>query len=161
MVRRVNTSIAGPRTFDLIYAHVGTLTIEAGDHGQFSVSARPVPNTSGWLATVRLELGLTPSQRLTFPTSQLFDAVLRDETGKEVWRWSTGQLFTQAATTRQFSGEWSMSFLVPQPDSTSGVYTLEAGLLNDSGPKFASAVKVTAPVPAGTAVRNPFPGASN
>ena len=147
MLRRVVTSFAGPRTFNLVYAHVGSQTIEAGANAYFSVSAQPSA-TNGWLATVRLDLGTTPTIRLGFPTSQLFDAVLRDEEGKELWRWSTAAIFAQVVTSRQFSGEWSMSFVVPHPDDTTGVYTLEGFLTNDSGPRFSGAVKVTAPVPA-------------
>jgi hypothetical protein len=32
---------------------------------------------------------------VTFPNGQLYDFVVRDATGREVWRWGKGRLFTQ------------------------------------------------------------------
>ena len=42
MLRRTQASIAGPRTFDLISARVGNLTIDAAPTGRFSVSVGPL-----------------------------------------------------------------------------------------------------------------------
>ncbi len=52
--------------------------------------------------------------KLFFPTSKIYDFVVYDESGKEVYRWSRNKLFTQAITrivlkpreTRVFSLEW-------------------------------------------------------
>jgi hypothetical protein len=33
---------------------------------------------------------------VTFPNGQLYDFVVRDATGREVWRWGKGRLFTQS-----------------------------------------------------------------
>lgn len=45
----------------------------------------------------------------TFPTSQRYDFVVRDEAGAEVWRWSEGMMFLQAISHAPLaSGEtWS------------------------------------------------------
>jgi hypothetical protein len=34
-------------------------------------------------------------QALAFATAQRFDLVVRDRSGREVWRWSVGQMFAQ------------------------------------------------------------------
>ncbi|MHA1583100.1 MAG: BsuPI-related putative proteinase inhibitor [Candidatus Baldrarchaeia archaeon] len=52
--------------------------------------------------------------KLFFPTSKIYDFVVYDESGKEVYRWSGNKLFTQAITrivlkpkeTKVFSLEW-------------------------------------------------------
>jgi hypothetical protein len=68
--------------------------------------------------SVTFDLTVTnPGQRkveLTFPSGQTYDVVVFDAAGGEVWRWSTGQMFTQslrnksldAHETMQYSATW-------------------------------------------------------
>jgi len=54
MLRRVVSTIAGPRTFDLIAARVGNITIDAAPSASFSVSLGPTTVAGPVLATFRL-----------------------------------------------------------------------------------------------------------
>lgn len=46
---------------------------------------------------------------LTFPSGQTHDFAIVDSLGREVWRWSTGRLFTQALQNRMLSRGDAMS----------------------------------------------------
>lgn len=67
---------------------------------------------------------------LTFPSGQSYDFVVYDATGREVWRWSAEQMFTQAVRdetvapgeTRTYSEVW-----VPAPGTT-GTFEVEGVL---------------------------------
>jgi hypothetical protein len=71
---------------------------------------------------------------LTFPSGQSYDFVVYDGTAREVWRWSAGQMFTQAVReeslapgeTRTYREVW-----VPEP-GTAGAFEVE-GVLTVSG----------------------------
>ncbi len=69
-----------------------------------SLEVRP----TGWELRVQND-GLEPV-RLTFPTAQLGDVVLRQD-GVERWRWSNGKLFAQVISERELAPaeEWSFS----------------------------------------------------
>jgi hypothetical protein len=62
---------------------------------------------------VQFELKVTnPGQRkveLTFPSGQTYDVVVYDAAGGEVWRWSTGQMFTQALRNKPLDAHESLS----------------------------------------------------
>ncbi len=53
MLRRVASTIAGPRTFDLIAARIGSITIDAGPHAGLSVSLAPATTAGAVPATLR------------------------------------------------------------------------------------------------------------
>lgn len=127
MVRRIVVGPDGPRVFDLIHARVGQQTIEAGQKGQFSVSARRGgPET--WLATLRIQLPIGQSIKLLFPSGQEYDARLRDHEGNIVWTWSANKLFTQATHEVTVIGNWEATIEVPIPfrrDDGLNEYVLE------------------------------------
>lgn len=45
--------------------------------------------------TLRLVNGTREPVSLTFHTGQRFDFVVRNQEGREVWRWAAGRMFTQ------------------------------------------------------------------
>jgi Intracellular proteinase inhibitor len=54
-----------------------------------------------------------PGQRkveLTFPSGQTYDVVVYDAAGGEVWRWSTGQMFTQSLRNKSLDAHETMSY---------------------------------------------------
>ena len=58
-----------------------------------------------------------------------------DPAGLEVWRWSTGRMFTQALRTRPVDGGETVSFAEPLRGGVpSGTYTVVAQLRSDNHP---------------------------
>jgi len=149
MLRRVVTSFAGPKTFELAYARVGRTIIDAIPAGRFTVSAEQNQAAASIRATLRLQTNPTSvTLPLTFPTSQEFDVVLKDEEGKVVWVWSDGKAFVQAVRTKLIQGEWSAAVDIPKPPSTgqprAAIYTIQAWLVTLGPlPQFAATVPVT------------------
>jgi len=105
LVQRVMNTIAGPRAFQLVAAHVGASELPAASYGIEVSLDRPIyynnlmpPIIDSWPAararlTVRNHTELPVE--FTFPTSQRFDFIVRDALGREVLRWSDGRVFLQ------------------------------------------------------------------
>ncbi len=72
---------------------------------------------------------------INFPSGQTHDFAVLDSTGRTVWRWSEGRLFTQAlrnqvlavGETATFSGRWN-------PGDRRGTFTAVATLTSDNHP---------------------------
>lgn len=91
--------------------------------GSPQVLVLAVTNTGGKVAELR------------FPDGQTHEFVLRDLVGREVWRWSTGRMFTQALRTRPVDGGETVSFAEPLRGGVpSGTYTVVAQLRSDNHP---------------------------
>jgi hypothetical protein len=148
MVRRVVTTIAGPRTFDLVYARVGTQTIETQPRGRFSVTVHEPAGEQEFQVTLRIDTGLATGLRLRFPSAQEFDVVLRDQDGTVVWRWSEGQFFDQAAKERLISDGWTRTVVVPKRPGDLTGFTFGAWLTTSPGePSFAAISPLPHPRP--------------
>jgi Intracellular proteinase inhibitor len=133
MVRRVVSSIAGPREFNLVYARVARQIVDAQPHGRFTVSI-------GATARLRLQVNSPAAVVLRFATAQEYELVLRDEAGSVVWKWSDGQMFAQSSHERSVAGEWLMTVDVPWP-TQAGRYTLQAWLTTATdAPQYAATV---------------------
>lgn len=72
---------------------------------------------------------------LTFPTGQTHDFVVLDVTGREVWRWSDGRMFTQLMQNKLLDVRdvvtYDENWAAPP---SAGRYTLVAVLRSDSHP---------------------------
>ena len=123
LVERESITIAGPRYLRLVYARVGGVTVlsepEVGfsltlDKQQYGGEGVPV-------ATARLTLRSTQSEplELTFPSGQRFDLVIKDESGKQYWRWSDGRAFTLALGVERF-GPGERNWVVEAPLAAGG-----------------------------------------
>jgi hypothetical protein len=128
MVRRTVTSIAGPRQFDLVYARVGNVRIDAAPHAKFTVTVNKAPAADFYQATLRLSVEAALPLTLHFRSSQEYDAVLLDPEGHTVWQWSADQVFAQVAHQRSIDGEWVVSLKVPR--SVMGVDESQARTYN-------------------------------
>ena len=133
LVQRVQTSIAGPVTYDLVYARLNDgLTIVTAPEQSFTVGLDAVVYPVGGTATARLTLRNTQAQpvSLTFPSGQRFDVVVRNGKGDVVYQWSRGKAFTMLYGTLAVTGEktWTAEFAVP---AEAGKYTVEAWLASD------------------------------
>ncbi len=148
MVRRVVETFAGPRTYDLVYARVGSQVISAGNSGSFSVTSIPGHESGTWEATLRVDLRGGSPLTLSFPSGQEYDLRLRDSDGKVLWTWSADKLFEQSVHQRDVNG-FSATVTVPFPLSIpegAHVFTLEAFLTSDQdGPQFAAATTLETP----------------
>jgi hypothetical protein len=141
MVRRVNSSIAGPRQFDLVHARIGNLEIDTSLRATFKVSVRDAgPASDRILAVLQLRTTAPDGIRLKFPGGQEFEAVLRDEAGNDIWRWSDGLVFTEGSHEVTIGAGWSVALTIPRP-AQPGAYELQAWLTTAS-PSFAAAVPV-------------------
>lgn len=67
---------------------------------------------------------------LTFPSGQSYDFVVVDSVGREVWRWSSGRMFTQGVQNKQLSTGDSMrareSWTSPPPGHYTAIATLNS-----------------------------------
>jgi hypothetical protein len=133
MVRRVSTSIAGPLEFNLVYARVGNVVIDASPHARFTVSVVRPAAADFIQVGLRLQLDSALPLTLAFQTSQEYDAVLRDSDGRVVWQWSADRVFAQVEHQRSVNGEWTTSLRVPGSvlpvdESQTQIYSLQAWL---------------------------------
>lgn len=145
-------SIAGPRRFDLVYARVGNILIDAAAHGRFSVSLSGSPAGDSSQVTLRLQTNAGIPIRLSFRSGQEYEAVLVDADGNVVWKWSDGRAFDPSAHEVFADDEWTKTFLAPRnpanapPGDQPQTYYLRTWLTTD-GPTFAA----TVPLVRGTA----------
>lgn len=153
MLRRVDSSFAGPVQYDLVYARIGATVVNALPNGSLNVTLDQVNNSNTLTAVLRLHLHNTAPMKLHFPTSQEFDAVLVDESGNVVWKWSEGKFFTQALHDKDVSVEWTIPIQFQRPGTPSQApqpknYTLQAWLTTiGPAPQFAASVPVTIATP--------------
>jgi hypothetical protein len=141
-------TIAGPRTFQLVAAHVGASELPSASYGIEVSLDRPFyynnlmpPIIDPW-PTARARLAVRNHTEwpveFTFPTSQRFDFIVRDASGKEVLRWSDGRVFLQVIgreTLFQDSRIYSADIVLKSRDGRplpAGSYTL-VGYLTTPG----------------------------
>jgi hypothetical protein len=151
LVRRTETTIAGPRTYDLVYARTGGVTVISQPELHFSLSLDrsvytvnlmpPVdPNLSIPRMTARLTLRNTTDKPITlqFSSGQRYDLELKNENGDVMYRWSDDKVFTMALGEEAIGpGERSYAIIVPLQDKRSkpldpGKYTA-SGWITTSG----------------------------
>ena len=140
LMRRVQTSIAGPVAYDLVYARTGNTTTFAAPEVSFTAaldkSVYPAGAVSQAFARLTLRNTTPDPVSLTFPSGQRYDVVVRNDRGDIVYQWSRGKFFTMIFGTQQVTGEstWAAPFPVadqggqPLPP---GRYTVEAWLATD------------------------------
>ncbi len=154
LVQRRATTIAGPRVWDLIYARLGTTEITASetsfqlalDEEVYTANLQPPVDPEHAIPTMLARLTLRHIRqdplRLTFPTGQRFDLVIRNEKNEVVFRWSDGKAFIQAIGTETITGERNWVIDVPLAVGNAplpqGRYVAEGWLTTD-GPRAWSA----------------------
>jgi hypothetical protein len=86
-------------------------------------------------SSVRLALHVVNTSKkrveLTFPSGQTYDFVILDSLGREMWRWGTGRMFTQALRNKLLAGgetmdmeeTWSSAPLPPGKYTARGTLT--------------------------------------
>jgi len=71
---------------------------------------------------------------LRFPSGQTHDLVVLDPVGREVWRWSTGRMFTQAMQNKVLSASDTLTFTETWRPEHAGTFTAVASLLSENYP---------------------------
>lgn len=153
LVRRVAVSIGGPLVYELIYAHVGPITVEPETHTAFRIGLlnqailRTTPTDQLLLrGTLRFSAFGEPL-RLFFPSAQRYDLRLLDASGKVLRTWSADKIFAQVTTeilAVEEAYDFEMDFADgsgrPLPD---GEYVLEAWLTVSGDRTITSKVPVS------------------
>jgi hypothetical protein len=86
---------------------------------------------------LRLHVTNTSGKKIemTFPTGQTHDFYILDASGREVWRWSTGRMFTQGVQKKLVDGGATLSYADRWAGPLAGgTYTAVAVLLSTSHP---------------------------
>jgi hypothetical protein len=121
------STIAGPRTFDLVYARIGGVTVLSAPEAAFGVSMNS--GADGWMARISLRHTLPQPLRLTFRSAQTFDLVIRDAKNAIVYQWSRGRIFAASVREAVFApGEKNWIVVGPRAPLAQGTYTAEATL---------------------------------
>ncbi len=152
LVQRTIETIAGPRTYDLVYARLGGVTVVTGTETSFSLALDHSSYEALSTARARLSLrhvGDAPL-KLNFPSGQEFDIVVRNDNGDPVWIWSKGKLFTQEVHSIEVNGEQNWVPVIPLEGIPPGSYHAEAFLTNAEPPTYTATVPftITGPEPA-------------
>jgi hypothetical protein len=88
--------------------------------------------------TVRFAIMVTNDSRkrveLSFPDGRTHDFTVLDESGREVWRWSAGRLFTQGMQNRLLDAHDSAIYSEKWTPEHSGRFTLLAQLRSENHP---------------------------
>lgn len=71
---------------------------------------------------------------LKFPNGQAYDFVVLDDSGREVWRWSTGRMFTQGVQNRLLGSGEAMNADGAWATGKPGRYTVVARLNSTNFP---------------------------
>jgi hypothetical protein len=145
LVRRTVQTIAGPRTFTLVAANVGALTVDQKPGVEFRVAlspsvvlrrdaGQPVATT----VTMRIRADRAEPVFLRFRSSQRYDIAIKNMAGDVVFLWSSAVAFLPAISEEYvLSKEYVQPLSVNLPD---GRYLVEAWLTTASPERqFASA----------------------
>mgnify|MGYP000691392863 CR=1 FL=1 len=136
LVKRVETTFAGPLVYELAYARVNGFTTLAQPETSFALATpSPVQEGSRIFARLTVRNGAPTPLKLSFASGQKFNLELTEAaTGRMVYNWASDKSFIQRAEIVSVDREknWVVDFAVPQP-LKAGNYILEA-YLTTSGP---------------------------
>jgi hypothetical protein len=109
-----------------------------------SASQKPVITAQMYVrakdSSVRVALHVSNNSRksveLTFPSGQTYDFVVLDSLGRELWRWGSGRMFTQALRNTLIGGGESLDFEETwgTAELPPGRYTAKAVLTSENFP---------------------------
>lgn len=174
LLRRVVSTIAGPRTYDLVYAKTATLTYDVHRSNAFRVSLSDNYLVCGTPGAGEVTVGMLLSRRrapwmeLQFPSAQRYEIRVRNEAGDVVYQWSDGVYAAQATSTVLVDKDLEYSQTIPLQKTggqelEGGYYTVEASLTTTNR-EFSGATRFfySACEPSGAAIarrRVPAPAA--
>ena len=96
---------------------------------------RPNNDTASLKFALRVVNNTKKMVEIHFPDGQTHDFVVNDSTGKEVWRWSEGRMFTQAMRSKTLKGKDGTVFEETwEPRGQRGAFTAVAILRSENFP---------------------------
>ena len=158
LIRRTETTIAGPRSMVLTEARVGSRVIRSSavsfslsiDQPVYFPNLMPPVTPERAVPLMRARMTIRNDTnfplRLIFPSGQRFDLVIRDSSGQEIYRWSATRLFTQEMGTLELSpGEKTFSADIPLGQQAGrplpqGSYVAEAWLTTADSSAYRASV---------------------
>ena len=151
LVQRTETTIAGPVTYELVYAKLGAMTIEPGKKTTLSLSLeQPATILPGDVlalkATLRLQVADGGALRLHFNSSQRYDLAVRDANGEVVYLWSSTAIFLPVVGTEVIAGQRTWEIEVQVPGLLPGNYQVEAWLATRDARQLAVATPLSVSV---------------
>lgn len=126
LLRRVQTTIAGPREYELVYARLGGVTYVRAPQTGFGLLLTPAAGRL--LAFLTLRHTLQWPLVLNFSSSQRFDVSVYDSQGREIYRWSRGKAFLTVMGREEIRGERTWVAEIPVMDLPKGDYAVRAWL---------------------------------
>jgi len=149
LVERTFTTIAGPRSLQLVYARVGGVTVISEPEVSVTLSLDRMQYTPLATLTARLTIRNTQPEplELHFTSSQRYDMIIRDAQGNSVFTWSASRSFLQVLGTEVIANgqrTWVITAPVSFPE---GSYVAEAWLTTEGGKRYAAqaAFRVVSP----------------
>ena len=131
LLRRSETTIGGPRTFELVYARIGNATEYAGAQAAFALALDRIVYATNQISqmTARLTLRNTTSEPLVlhFSSGQIYDLAIRNERSDTLLRWSEDKGFTQALQDITVAPGTEKNFVILMPLSGRGGAPLPQG----------------------------------
>ncbi len=145
LLQRTVTTIAGPRTYDLVYARVGGVLVATAPETSFTLALDAASYTAGSEPLARIALRHTGPNPLVYDqaSGQEFDVTVFDSQGNLVYRWSDGKAFPQMVVTVQLNGERNWSVALPLAKLGAGNYTAEATLATTPAGVFKASLPFT------------------
>lgn len=142
LAERNETSFAGPKKYELIYARIGGVTVLSDRELGFGMTLDRSVYQPSDTVRVRFTLRNTSGRpiQLNFPSSQNFDVSVKDSKGNIVYTWSSNKLFAQVYRTETITNERNWVAVLDGLRLTAGQYTAEGWLATDPPKLYTSSV---------------------
>ena len=129
------TFACGPRPFESEAASASAPIVKPRPGGPSLATTLELSVSSTVDLRLHVTNGTSKKIELTFPNGQTHDFYIIDASGREVWRWSRGRMFTQSVQNKLIDAGGTVSYADswtgPLP---AGTYTAVAVLLSSSHP---------------------------
>lgn len=148
LIQRTVTTIAGPRTYSLVRAQVGALSVQPESGARTTLTLQEPSATGERIARLEIRINGPEPFPLHFNSSQEFDFALRNAAGQIVWTWSADKSFLQVIRDESTLGR-SWSAVIPLAGLSPGRYSLEGWVTSGYDRfQFAAATPVIVESPA-------------
>jgi hypothetical protein len=123
-----------PGTTDSVGVVHGSRVRAASPSGPDLRSTLAVVVKNGVVMDFRVVNAGTKRLEVNFPSGQTHDVVVVDSLGHEVWRWSTGRMFTQTLQNRVLRASEKLDYDAVWQHAPAGKYTAIATLASENFP---------------------------